>query len=97
MRLRVVYSPRSECDLVKIRAWIAKDSGSAFVSDRFIRELLDACDSLEVLPERFPVYPRSRRWRMMPQGNYLVFFQIHGDEIRIGHIRHGARRPFGGV
>ncbi len=41
-------------------------------------------------------YPRARRWRMMPHGNYLMFFQVHGGEVRVGHIRHGAKRPFVG-
>jgi plasmid stabilization system protein ParE len=31
---------------------------------------------------------------MMPHGNYLAFYKIHGTEVRIGHIRHGARKPF---
>jgi len=32
----------------------------------------------------------------MPFGNYLVFFQIREDEVRIGHVRHCAKRPFAG-
>jgi len=29
---------------------------------------------------------------MMPFGNYLVFFQIRENEVRIGHIRHAAKK-----
>ncbi|MDR3406593.1 MAG: type II toxin-antitoxin system RelE/ParE family toxin [Chthoniobacter sp.] len=96
MTYRVVYSPRSERDLEKIRTWIVGESASVATATRFLGQLFDACDSLAALPQRFAVYPYARNWRMMPFGNYLVFFQIHEDEVRIGHIRHGARRPFSG-
>jgi plasmid stabilization system protein ParE len=94
MSYRVVYSPRSQRDLEKIRDWIAAESGSAATAIRFLGGLFDACDSLETLPRRFASYPHSKDWRMMPFGNYLVFFRIHENEVRIGHIRHGAKRPF---
>jgi len=83
-------------DLEGIRAYIAKESGSIVVANRFLASLLDECDSLVVLPERYPTYRPGSQWRMMPFGNYLVFFQAHGDELRIGHVRHAARRPFRG-
>ena len=96
MSYRIVYSPRSQRDLEKIRDWIAEKSGSPATATRFAGGLFDACDSLETLPGRFAAYPYSRRWRMMPFGTYLVFFQVHEDQVRIGHIRHGAKRPFAG-
>lgn len=94
MTFRVTYSPRSRRDMEKIRAWIATESGSPETANRFIRQLLDGADTLETLPERFPPYPYSRRWRMMPVGNYLIFFRVQGEAIWVGHIRHAARRPF---
>ena len=96
MSHRVLYSRRSRRDLEKIRTYIADESGNADTADRFTRQLLDACDSLENLPARFPAYPYSPRWRMMPAGNYLIFFRIEPEAVWIGHIRHAARRPFGG-
>src|SRR5207248_30173 len=96
MIYRVVFSPRSQRDLEKIRDWIADESGSRAPADRFLAELFDACDSLQSLPWRFAAYPHARPWRMMAFGNYLVFFQIHEAEERIGHVRHGARKPFAG-
>jgi plasmid stabilization system protein ParE len=82
--------------LEKIRQWIALEAASDVVALRFIARLLDACEGLESFPERFPIYPHAREWRIMPFGNYLVFFQVREAEVWIGHIRHGARRPFGG-
>jgi plasmid stabilization system protein ParE len=96
MRYRIVFSPRSRRDLDRILEWITSESKESSVAGRFIRELLLACKLLETLPERFPPYPHALNWRMKPHRNYLVFFQIHGAEVRIGHIRHGARRPFKG-
>ena len=94
MGFRVEYAPRSARDLVRIRAYIVKESKSQQTEDRFVVRFLEASDALDTLPERFPRYPSARDWRMMSFGNYLVFFRIHEKAVRIGHIRHGARRPF---
>ena len=96
MRFRAEYAPRSVRDLVRVRAYILKESKSEQAADRFIARVLGACDALHTLPERFPRYPFAPDWRMMPFGNYLVFFRIHKEAVRIGHIRHAARRPFRG-
>ena len=95
MTHRIIYSPRSRRDLERIRAYIAVESKNPAAADRYIGQFFDACDGLRILPDRFAAYPYARRWRMMPFGNYLVFFQIHEGDVRIGHIRHGARKPFG--
>jgi plasmid stabilization system protein ParE len=94
--VKICYSPRSLRDLEKIRAYLAKESGDRKVANHFIGSILDECEFLAVLPERYPVYPHAPPWRMMPFANYLVFYQVHHDEVRIGHVRHAARRPFGG-
>jgi toxin ParE1/3/4 len=96
LRYRVIHAPRTRRDLERIRDWIVSESKSESVALRFLARLLDACEGLEDFPERFPIYPFAPAWRMMPFGNYLVFFQVRDAEVRIGHIRHGARRPFGG-
>lgn len=96
MTFRVEYAPRSVRDLARIRAYILKESQSHETADRFLARLLDACDALHTLPERFPRYPSALDWRMMPFGNYLVFFRVHEETVRIGHIRHAARRQFHG-
>ena len=96
MRFRVEYAPRSTRDLAKTRDDIIKESRSRETADRYLNRLLDACETLDSLPERFPRYPFVRDWRMMPFGTYLVFFRIHENAVRIGHIRHAARKPFRG-
>jgi len=96
MGYRVVISPRSGRDIEGIRTWIAAESQNPEVSTRFIRQLLNACMKLASHPERFAAYSGASRWRMMPYRNYLVFFEVLEGEVRIGHIRHAARRPFRG-
>ena len=96
MRREVVYARRTLRDLERIHAWLVDEAQDAAVADRFISQLLTACSTLESLPERFAVYPYARTWRMMPFGNYLVFFQVHPGAVLIGHIRHAARRTFRG-
>ena len=94
MKFRVEYAPRTLRDFIGIRDFIIEESAGHQIAERFFSRLLDACETLSSLPERFPPYPFARNWRMMPFGNYLVFFQTKEDTVRIGHIRHAARRPF---
>jgi plasmid stabilization system protein ParE len=81
---------------VAIRAYIIEESKSPETADRFLARLISATEMLDSLPERFPRYPYARDWRMMPFGNYLIFFRITDDAVRIGHIRHAAKYPFRG-
>jgi plasmid stabilization system protein ParE len=92
----VRYSPRSRRDLESIRDFIVAESKDRQVADHYIARLLDACDALALLPERYPLYRYATVWRMMPFENLLIFFQVCGNDVRVGHIRHGARMPFRG-
>lgn len=94
MSLRVEYSPRSVRDMFEIRAYLIEESKSVEVAKRFLSRLIIASQTLDTLPERFPRYPYARDWRMMPFGNYLIFFRLTEETVRIGHIRHAAKRPF---
>ena len=94
MTHRVVYSRRVQGDLDRIYEGVAEDSGEAEIARRLIARILDACDSLASFPERFAIYAHAPRWRMMPIGNYLVFYRLADDSILIGHVRHAAREPF---
>ena len=92
--MTVIYSPRCRRDLENIRDYIAVESGNRQTADQYVARLLDACDTLAILPERYASYRYAIGWRMMPFESYLVFYQVHGDGVRVGHIRHGARKPF---
>jgi plasmid stabilization system protein ParE len=79
-----------------IRKWIEDESGSSETAARFTAELVKMCKSLRAMPERFAHYPFASSWRMMPHGNYLIFYKIAEKEVRIGRIRHAAKKPFRG-
>ncbi len=91
---RVVYSRRAEQDLDVIHARVAEVSGEPAIARRLIARILGACDSLATFPMRFAVYVHAPRWRMMPIGNYLVFYRLAEDDVVIGHVRHAARALF---
>jgi len=94
MTYRVVYTSRAERDLDAIDERVAQDSGQPEVARELIERILGACDSLTSFPERFAMYAHAPRWRMMPIGNYLVFYRMTDDCVLIGHVRHAARAPF---
>lgn len=92
----VVYARRAQSDLDQIYTAVAHESREPEIARQLMERMLDACDSLASFPERFPIYAHAPRWRMMPNGNYLVFYRIGDDAVFIGHVRHGAREPFRG-
>ncbi len=94
MTKRIVYSRRAQHDLDVIYERVARDSAEPETARRLIEGMLDACDSLAKFPERFAIYPHAPRWRMMPIGNYLVFYRVAEDVVLMGHVRHAAREPF---
>ena len=94
MRYRVIYSRRAQRDLDTISDHVAQESGETAIAHRLIERMFDACDSLASFPERFGIYAHAPRWRMMPIGNYLVFYRVVDDTVLIGHVRHAARKPF---
>ena len=94
MTYRVAYSRRAERDLDAIYERVAQDSGEPEIARRLIERMLEACDSLASFPERFAIYAHAPRWRMMPIGNYLLFYRVADDAVLIGHVRHAARAPF---
>ncbi|MFZ4779430.1 MAG: type II toxin-antitoxin system RelE/ParE family toxin [Terrimicrobiaceae bacterium] len=94
MSFRVVFSARSDHDLSEIKAFIARESASPDTARNLISKLYLACLSLQDFPECFPFPVCNFRHRLMPVGNYLVFYEIFGDDVVILHIRHAARKPF---
>ena len=94
MSFRVVFSARSDRDLSEIEAFITRESASAATARNLLSRLYNACLSLEDFPERFPFPNYNFQHRMMPVGNYLVFYEIAGDDVVVLHIRHAARKPF---
>jgi addiction module RelE/StbE family toxin len=95
-RYRIRITPRALADLTEIFDHIARESSQN--AAKMIRTLLDAIDSLEILPYRFDVprtgYVRGRQIRSMPVRPYLVRYRVEASTktVRVLRVRHGARR-----
>jgi plasmid stabilization system protein ParE len=93
---QIRIAPRAADDLRGIFDWIRKDSPQN--AERVIKLLLDAIDSLDVLPHRYPVSQSSegsaRQIRTMPVRPHLVRYRIEERNmaVHIVRVRHGARR-----
>jgi plasmid stabilization system protein ParE len=78
-------------DLREIGKSIRRDSPARAVT--FTDKLYDLCRDLGNMPEAFSLVPRYERRgvRRRVFGNYLIFFRIEEDSVRILRILHGAR------
>lgn len=80
-------------DLAEIHRYIRRDRPGA--ADRFIDELLDAIESLELNPQRgaLPGDERLREleYRVLIHGNHLVFYKVLPKQVRIYRVLHGRR------
>jgi toxin ParE1/3/4 len=96
VRYRVIFSARASSDLHEIHSHIEKDSPRNASS--VIAELIDAIDSLEQLPLRYPVYSGhvqpSEAVRRMPVPPFLIYYRVHESRgaVELITVRHGARR-----
>jgi toxin ParE1/3/4 len=87
-------APQAEAELDDIWYYIAKESGSVDVADRFIDALTDTFLLLRMNP-----YIGRRRdedlrpgIRSFPVGNYIVLYRIElDDDIEILHVVRGSR------
>lgn len=96
----VRLSPAAERDLDAILDYIAQDSYPR--AKAFADELYAACMALAVLPRAHQQGPDlGPGLRQKIHENYVIFFRIGPDEIRVERILHGARdlpalmRPIG--
>lgn len=89
--MKVRLSDRAERDLEEIADFIAEDSPDRAVS--FVQELLARCFALADFPEAAHIWQRrsDRTIRRTVHGNYLIFYTIEEQTVRIQRIVHGAR------
>jgi len=87
---RVRLSPRAVTDLDEIGDYIAKDN--PLRAPTFVDELEAACFRIAENPRAYPLRSDlASDLRMAVHTNYLIFFRILPNEIRIERIMHGAR------
>ena len=91
----VRYASRASRDLIKVREDVFEASASDVVADEYLRGILDAAESLEGAPERFPIWRFRPGFRFLYFKKYLIFYRVMLGEVVIAHIRYAGRRPFG--
>jgi toxin ParE1/3/4 len=87
--MRVVFAPRALRDLQSIGDHIGNENPRQ--ASRFVTELRDACSSLAEASDRYPMMEGFAGTRRMPFGNYLIFYQVEADQVRILRVVHAAR------
>ena len=92
----VVFQREAQEDIDAIAHYIAGDNPEA--AERFFVALDDLCELLTHTPDigsmRIFQSPRLQGMRIMPLNKfekYLVFYHLHGDDIEIIRVIHGAR------
>jgi plasmid stabilization system protein ParE len=94
MRYRVLIQPPAAEDLDEAYRWIASDSPDH--ARRWLNGVLRAIRGLASFPRRCPLAPENDAFaeeiRQLIYGDYRVLFTIEDSQVRVLHIRHGARR-----
>lgn len=86
----VTFSPLSKQDLIDIGDYIARDSRAN--ARRFVAKLRDQCRRIGYSPLGYVCREDlAPALRMAPQGNYIVFFRVLNDMVRIERVLHAAR------
>jgi toxin ParE1/3/4 len=95
--MKIEYSKRALADLRNASAYSRAAFGDIVAVALEVR-IREAIEQIRHAPERAPCLEQRRDVRMMPlvYYPYKIFYRILGDAIRILHIRHASRRPWGG-
>ena len=98
-RYRVVVTSLTTDKIAECAAYIAGQSGSLDVADRWIDKVFDAIDGLDFFPQRFGLAEedahREYEIRRLIIGNYLALYNIDNESktVRVIGFRHAARLP----
>ena len=93
--MRVVISEEAERDLETVYVYIGEDNPEA--AEHFARATSEALNQLHRHPELgprpgFPTrHKRLRFWVVSGFHNYLIFYEITKEELKIIRVLHGAR------
>ena len=88
--MRLIFAPLALADLEEIGDYIALDNPSRALS--FIRELRAQCRKIVDNPLAFPAREDlAPGLRVLPQGQYLIFYRPMDTTVRVERILHRAR------
>jgi len=93
--MRIEYSKRAIADLRAISAYYRSfdDSRVAMAVERRIREVIARIGRSPESAPRVVERPEVRV-ALVLRYPYKIFYRVHGDTVRIVHIRHTARRSW---
>jgi toxin ParE1/3/4 len=85
-------APEAERDLDDIAFYIARESGSLDIAER----LIESVTRRFYLLANHPRIGRARDdllagVRGFPVGNYVIVYEVHGEDVRILRVVHGRR------
>lgn len=94
MKRAVRVLRRALVDLLEIQQYVVRDRPEA--AARLVQALLDRLAGLERFPQRGAV-PRDARlkragYRCVAHGEYLIFYKVLGNQVRVYRIVHGRRQ-----
>ena len=97
MNYSIVLTETAQSDLSAIFGYIAMELQSVQNANAQLSRIERAIASLDQMPERYRVYDRKnwrgRNMRVMPVGNYLVFYVPTHDDLTVTVMRvmYGGR------
>jgi toxin ParE1/3/4 len=93
MKCSVRVLRRAERDLIEIAAWLERERPA--VAAKHVDAILDALEHLADAPHRgarcHDDVLRARGFRFVVIRTWLVFYKIHGRQVRVMRVLHGKR------
>lgn len=94
MKRSVRILRRAQTDLMEIRDYVERDAPKA--AERLVDRLVARMESLEHTPE-VGVLPRdvvlrARGYRVLIEGEYLIFYKVLARQVRVYRVLHGRRK-----
>jgi len=88
--MKVSFSPAAQDDLLDIALYIAQDNPAR--AGTFVDDLEAKCNLLGKASGIGTAKPElGQGVKMLPHGNYLIFYREQDSQLRIERILHGAR------
>ena len=88
---RILRTPQANEDVLAIWSYIAQDNVT--VADELVRRIDEVLQRLAGNPFMGALHEEYRPGlRVLPVGNYIVFYHPVDDGIEVYRVLHGARR-----
>ncbi len=91
----IVFSPETIKDLEETKEYISEELCNEQAASKTVREILDNIRILSKFPESAPLLTSivdfDTNYRFLVCGNYVAFYRIEKNEVRIIRILYGRR------